>query len=188
MRYSLLESNPLFFFFFLKYSWAIRNCGLLLLRSLIDCLFGTNESKTSMEAGWDGRTTRISYSRFPALPVVLVNLLEMGQQTSGVLIGTQTAESVFPALDIIRRAGPPEAFREKLYDIIAWYLGSRIWHVREIAARTLCSFLLKPGWIEAIEILIADSKGSANKLHGALLTLKFLLERLLEVMPHLLFG
>ncbi len=141
-----------------------------------------------MEAGWDGRTTRISYGKFSALPAALVSLLEMGRQSSGVLIGTQTAESVFPALDIIRRAGPPEAFRERLYDTIAWYLGSHIWHVREIAARTLCSFLLKPGWIGPIEILIADSRGSANKLHGALLTLKFLLGRLLEVMPDLLFG
>ncbi|KAI1096449.1 putative death-receptor fusion protein-domain-containing protein [Rostrohypoxylon terebratum] len=163
--------------------WAIRNCGLLLLRSLIDCLFGTSESKSSIEAGWDGRTIKISYHKFKALPELLVGLLEMGQQSTGVLIGSQTAESVFPALDIIRRAGPPEEVRDKLYGIIAWYLGSRIWHVREIAARTLCSFLLKPGWTESIAHLLQDCGSSANKLHGALLTLKFLLERLVEVMP-----
>ncbi|KAI0145897.1 hypothetical protein F4776DRAFT_382398 [Hypoxylon sp. NC0597] len=163
--------------------WAIRNCGLLLLRSLIDCLFGTSESKTSIEAGWDGRTVKIPYHKFKSLPALLVSLLEMGQKSSGVLIGTQTAESVFPALDIIRRAGPPEEFRGKLYGIIAWYLGSRIWHVREIAARTLCSFLLRPGWLESVADLINGSGTSANKLHGALLTFKFLLERLAEVMP-----
>ncbi|XXH04700.1 Mitochondrial import inner membrane translocase subunit tim23 [Hypoxylon texense] len=163
--------------------WAIRNCGLLLLRSLIDCLFGTSESKTSIEAGWDGRTVKIPYHKFKALPALLVNLLEMGQQSKGVLIGSQTAESVFPALDIIRRAGPPEEFRERLYDIIAWYLGSHIWHVREIVARTLCSFLLKSGWLESVEYLLANCGTSANKSHGTLLTLKFLLERLVDVMP-----
>ncbi|KAI0383072.1 putative death-receptor fusion protein-domain-containing protein [Hypomontagnella monticulosa] len=163
--------------------WAIRNCGLLLLRSLIDCLFGTSESKTSIEAGWDGRTVKIPYHKFKTLPALLVSLLEMGQQSSGVLIGTQTAESVFPALDIIRRAGPPEQFRDKLYDVISWYLGSRIWHVREIAARTLCSFLLKPGWLGHVAGLLTSSGTSANKLHGALLAFKFLLERLIEVMP-----
>ncbi|KAI0013683.1 putative death-receptor fusion protein-domain-containing protein [Xylariaceae sp. FL0662B] len=163
--------------------WAIRNCGLLLLRSLIDCLFGTNESKISIEAGWDGRTIKIPYHKFRALPMLLINLLEMGQRSAGVLLGTQTAESVFPALDIIRRAGPPEEYRDKLYDTIAWYLGSRIWHVREIAARTLCSFLLKPNWVESIRGLLASSGNSANKLHGSLLTLRFLLERLVEVMP-----
>ncbi|KAI1492500.1 putative death-receptor fusion protein-domain-containing protein [Biscogniauxia mediterranea] len=168
--------------------WAIRNCGLLLLRSLIDCLFGTNESKTSMEAGWDGRSIRIPYHKYKALPELLVNLLELGKESPGILLGSQTAESVFPALDIIRRAGPPEAFRERLYDIIAWYLGSNIWHVREIAARTLCSFLLKPEWLEPIETLIWGSGTSANKLHGVLLTLKFLLERLFEVMPEQLSG
>ncbi|KAI0840628.1 hypothetical protein F5Y06DRAFT_308806 [Hypoxylon sp. FL0890] len=168
--------------------WAIRNCGLLLLRSLIDCLFGTSESKMSIEAGWDGRTVKIPYHKFKSLPTLLVNLLQMGQQSSGILIGTQTAESVFPALDIIRRAGPPEEFRDKLYDIIAWYLGSRIWHVREIAARTLCSFLLKPGWLGSVSDLITSSGSSANKLHGALLTFKFLLERLADVMPDQLSG
>ncbi|KAI0603419.1 putative death-receptor fusion protein-domain-containing protein [Biscogniauxia sp. FL1348] len=168
--------------------WAIRNCGLLLLRSLIDCLFGTNESKTSMEAGWDGRSIRIPYHKYKALPELLVNLLELGKETSGILLGSQTAESVFPALDIIRRAGPPEAFRERLYDVIAWYLGSHIWHVREIAARTLCSFLLKPEWLGPIETLVRESGTSANKLHGVLLTIKFLLERLFEVMPDQLSG
>ncbi|KAI1393468.1 putative death-receptor fusion protein-domain-containing protein [Hypoxylon trugodes] len=163
--------------------WAIRNCGLLLLRSLIDCLFGTSESKLSIEAGWDGRTVKISYHKFKALPALLVSLLEMGQNSSGVLIGSQTAESVFPALDIIRRAGPPEEFRDKLYDIIAWYLGSHIWHVRDIAARTLCSFLLKASWLESITTLLASSGASANKLHGVLLTIKALIERLAEVMP-----
>ncbi|KAI1331267.1 hypothetical protein F5Y16DRAFT_395706 [Xylariaceae sp. FL0255] len=168
--------------------WAIRNCGLLLLRSLIDNLFGMNESKLAMEVGWDGRTIRISYNKYKALPDLLINLLELGKQSSGLVMGTQTAEAVFPALDIIRRAGPPDGYRDKLYDCIAWYLGSRIWHVREIAARTLCSLLLTPTWLVSIEPLLAASSNSANKLHGALLTLKFLLERLLQVMPEQLRG
>ncbi|KAI0808471.1 putative death-receptor fusion protein-domain-containing protein [Xylaria sp. FL0064] len=163
--------------------WAIRNCGLLLLRSLIDNLFGTNENKLAMEAGWDGRTIRISYHKFEALPSLLINLLELGKQSSGTTIGTQTAEAVFPALDIIRRAGPPEGYREKLYDIISWYLGSHIWHVREIAARTLCSLLLTPSWPQQVEALINNPDQSSNKLHGSLLTLRFLLERLVQVMP-----
>ncbi|KAI0440175.1 putative death-receptor fusion protein-domain-containing protein [Xylaria telfairii] len=164
--------------------WAIRNCGLLLLRSLIDNLFGTNENKLAMEAGWDGRTVRISYHKFGALPSLLVNLLELGKESSGITMGTQTAEAVFPALDIIRRAGPPEGYFQKLYDIISWYLGSHIWHVREIAARTLCSLLLTSTWLQSIELLVVGVGESSNKLHGALLTIRFLLERLLQVMPN----
>ncbi|KAK8049245.1 hypothetical protein PG994_010975 [Apiospora phragmitis] len=148
--------------------WAIRNCGLILLRSLIDCLFGTNESKSSMEAGWDGRTTRIAWHKYKDLPAVIVNLLELGQPSStspqGVVV---TAESVFPALDIIRRAGPPEEFKVTLFGLVASYLDSRFWH---------------PDWIQPVRVLLSESH-SANRLHGTLLTFKFLLERLRDVMP-----
>ncbi|KAH8198105.1 hypothetical protein TruAng_007726 [Truncatella angustata] len=168
--------------------WAIRNCGLILLRSLIDTLFGTSESKTSMEAGWDGRTTRLAWHKYDSLPLLLVNLLKSGQTTQDVSKGMVRAESVFPALDIIRRAGPPQEFKSELYGVVAWYLGSPIWHVREIAARTLCSFLLQADWLGRIRTLLQKSYSSANKIHGALLTLKFLLERLLEAMPDKLFS
>ncbi|KAI1268651.1 hypothetical protein F5Y18DRAFT_376294 [Xylariaceae sp. FL1019] len=163
--------------------WAIRNCGLLLLRSLIDNLFGTSESKATTEAGWDGRAIKISYHKYKALPELLMNLLDLGKESSGMTMGTNTAEAVFPALDIIRRAGPPEGYRDKLYNIVSFYLGSRIWHVREIAARTLCSLLLVPTWFEAVESLVNEPNAAANKLHGALLTLKFLIEKLLQVSP-----
>ncbi|KAI0166428.1 hypothetical protein GGR57DRAFT_496690 [Xylariaceae sp. FL1272] len=163
--------------------WAIRNCGLLLLRSLIDNLFGTSESKATTEAGWDGRTIKISYHKYKALPELLMSLLDLGKESCGMVMGTNTAEAVFPALDIIRRAGPPEGYRDKLYSSVSFYLGSRIWHVREIAARTLCSLLLVPTWFQAVESLVNEPNRSANKLHGALLTVKFLLERLHQVSP-----
>ncbi|KAK7742126.1 hypothetical protein SLS53_004712 [Cytospora paraplurivora] len=159
--------------------WAIRNCALLLLRSLMDSLFGTNETKSSMESGWDGKTLRISYTKYSSLPPILLHLLQSGQQAMepGTLTQSSAAESVFPALDIIRRAGPPESHRDELYTLIAKYLGSRQWHVREIAARTLGSFLLNEEWLSSIQALLKGSRGSANRLHGTLLTIKFFLER-----------
>lgn len=141
-----------------------------------------------MEAGWDGRTVRIPYHKFDALPSLLVDLLEMGRKSTGITIGTQTAEAVFPALDIIRRAGPPEGYRDKIYDTISWYLGSHIWHVRELAARTLCSLLLTTAWLQSIERLITNAGQNSNRLHGSLLAIRFLLERLLQVMPDQLSG
>lgn len=159
--------------------WAVRNCALLLLRSLIDNLFGTNESKTAMETGWDGRTLRLSYTKYPSLPPILLGLLRDGEQAMevGTLTQSSAAESVFPALEIIRRAGPPESHRDELYGHIAKYLGSRQWHVREIAARTLCSFLLNADWLFCVEGLLAWSRGWATRMHGALLTVKFFVER-----------
>lgn len=159
--------------------WAIRNCALLLLHALIATLFGTTESKSSMETGWDGKTLRLSYTKYATLPPILLGLLQTGERAMepSTLAQGSAAESVFPALEIIRRAGPPESHREELYGYITRYLGSRQWHVREIASRTLCSFLLGGDWVGAVKALLEKSRGSANMMHGTLLTVKFFLER-----------
>ncbi|KAG7108338.1 hypothetical protein HYQ44_012491 [Verticillium longisporum] len=170
--------------------WAIRNSGLLLLRSLIDNLFGTNESKTLIEAGWDGKASRVHYHKYPIIPVVLLNLLRSGQEVMKPSTGTIAAESVFPALDIIRRAGPPEDLRAELYGLVTEYLGSPVWHVREMTARALCSFLLHDGWLQSIQELVNGSERQrvltqANRLHGVLLTIKYVFEKLANVLPEL---
>ncbi|TQN64945.1 hypothetical protein CSHISOI_10481, partial [Colletotrichum shisoi] len=171
--------------------WGIRNCGLLFLRSLLDNLFGTNESKATLEAGWDGKTTRLQYHKYPILPSVLLNLLRSGREVMKptTLGSTIAAESVFPALDIVRRAGPPDASRDELYDLVAGYLASPVWHVREMAARALCSFLLKDDdWVAAAAAIVDTSLAAVpasrnNHIHGALLTVKAVFERLSDVAP-----
>jgi hypothetical protein len=161
--------------------WAMRNCGLLLLRSLIDCLFGTSESKISIEAGWDGRSTKLSYEKYPALPELLLSLLDNNnaEQINASAIGA--VQSVFPALDIIRRAGPPMVLRNEIETGVAAHLGSKVWHIRELAARTMCTFMLHGGWLPALKALLASSNTSTNHTHGVLMTVKFLLERRLEL-------
>lgn len=161
----------------------------MLIRSLIDCLFGTAERREEMESGWDGHSIRISYGRYPTLPGVLLSLLRPGQTEALDSEAEPTAaEAVFPALDIIRRAGPPEHLRERLYDCVVNYLSSRLWHVREMAARTICSFLLRSDWVAAIEVLIDESRGCANRLQGSLLTARYILERKMELSGSLLVG
>ncbi|KAK1995222.1 hypothetical protein LX36DRAFT_640230 [Colletotrichum falcatum] len=171
--------------------WGIRNCGLLFLRSLLDNLFGTNDSKATLEAGWDGKTTRLQFHKYPVLPGVLMNLLRSGREVMKptTLGSTIAAESVFPALDIIRRAGPPDASRDELYGLVAGYLASPVWHVREMAARALCSFLLKDDdWVVTAAAIVDDALSAApasrnNHIHGALLTVKAVFERLSDVAP-----
>lgn len=175
--------------------WAIRNCGLIFLRSLIDCLFGSHESKQMIEAGWDGKANRIPYHRYPNLPEVLHDLLKSGHRVMATTstLSAAAAESVFPALDIIRRAGPPVLLREEIQGDVAHYLSSSVWHVREMAARTLCSCLLHDKWLATIKKAYADAQqtvGGAklNYIHGVLLTLKFVFERLNEVSADQLKG
>lgn len=165
--------------------WAIRNCGLLLLRSLIDSLFGTSESKSVTEAGWDGRSIRLSYERYPSLPELLLKLLDTN--TDGTHISTTpvigSVESVFPALDIIRRAGPPAAHQGEIYKCVSMHLGSKIWHIREIAARTICTMMLHKHWLQGVLDLVESSGQSANRLHGVLMAVRFILEKRLILDP-----
>lgn len=150
---------------------------------MIDCLFGTSESKTSIEAGWDGRSTKLSYEKFPALPELLLSLLNnnVSEQMDISTIGA--VQSVFPALDIIRRAGPPTVLRDEIETGVAAHLDSKVWHIRELAARTMCTFMLHDRWLPALKALLAMSNTSTNHTHGVLMTVKFLLERRL-----VLFG
>lgn len=172
------------------FRWAIRNCGLLLLRSLIDCLFGTSESKQITEAGWDGRSIKLSYDKYPALPELLLKLLNTETSNPGEinapLIGA--VESVFPALDIIRRAGPPDSNRGEIFNQVCKHLGSKVWHVREIAARTVCTLLMQDGWPSEIRKLIDSCHESTNRAHGTLIAIRFFLERRLDLDPASLKG
>jgi hypothetical protein len=137
-----------------------------------------------MEAGWDGKSIRLSYDQYPFLPGLLLRLLDTdtnNSETSTFLIGV--VESVFPALDIIRRAGPPPTHREEIYQCVVMHLGSRLWHVREIAARTICTMLLHGGWLDAVLELNKGSPMSSNRLHGVLMAVNFILERRLALDP-----
>ena len=166
-------------------SWAIRNCGLLLLRSLIDCLFGTSESKSVTEAGWDGKSIRLAYERYPALPEILLSLMatEPNERLGHTSPQIGAVESVFPALDIVRRAGPPKRLRAEIHACIKVHLGSSIWHVRDIAARTICTLLLDERWLDGLTDLLETCSDSTNQIHGVLLATKYLLERRLELNP-----
>lgn len=157
---------------------------------MIDCLFGTSESKLITEAGWDGRSIRLSYDNYPALPELLLKLLNteisVSTEVNKPIIGA--VESVFPALDIIRRAGPPDSNREAIFDQVCKHLGSKVWHVREIAARTVCTLLMQDGWLNEIEKLMISCHESTNKAHGTLTAIRFFLERRLDVNPSSLKG
>ena len=164
-------------------SWAIRNCGLLLLRSLIDNLFGTSESKTTTEAGWDGRSMKLSYERYPSLPELLLKLLDTdtggSELVSAPTIGA--VESVFPALDIVRRAGPPTTLRDEIERCVSIHLSSKVWHIRELAARTISTFMLHEDWLPSMLTLIQSSDETINRIHGIFMAVKFVLERRLAV-------
>ncbi|PHH76949.1 hypothetical protein CDD80_1077 [Ophiocordyceps camponoti-rufipedis] len=155
-------------------TWAIRNSGLMLLRSLVDCLFGSHESRAMMEAGWDGKANRLAYHRYPGVADVLREVLVSGHET---------LESGISVLEIIRRGGPPSELEGEIEAEVRKYLACSVWQVRELAAKTLCSCLLNGPWFRAVEGLLGEAlRGkNPNQVHGALLTVKAIVERLERV-------
>jgi hypothetical protein len=163
---------------------------LILLRSIIDRLFGTSDSKAITESGWDGKSIKLLYEAYPKLAELLGNLLKVGSGTDEGLAqpALSVVELVFPALDIIRRAGPPESHRNSIYKSVSLHLGNPVWHVREIAAHTICTLMLNTKWVSSIFDLLETPTTSANRRHGVLLAVKYVLERRFALDPATAIG
>ncbi|KAK2626029.1 hypothetical protein QTJ16_004291 [Diplocarpon rosae] len=126
--------------------YPIQNCGLILFRSLADSIFGTSPSKLDIEDGWDGKSIKISYDRYPSLPETIVSLLRIG-----------TGDTVLPALDFLRRAGPPSTMKDEIEDLVSGFLGHKAWQIRETAAHTLCSLTMSKSLVETVRRLSVET-------------------------------
>ena len=129
-----------------------------------------------MEAGWDGRDVKLAYDKYPDLPALLINLLNSDLDVTS---STKTSvELVFPALDIIHRAGVPLSYLKDMRRSVVRHLGNRVWNVRERAARTL-SAITRDHWVEETIKLFQDihEETSSNHIHGVFMTAKDTLDR-----------
>jgi hypothetical protein len=150
---------------------------------LINYLVGT-QSKEKTEAGWNGGATAISYDKYPSLGELLLQLLEVASDNdSKEVISNALVETIFPVLDILRRAGPPDDLRERIVTRLFHTIGHKVWQIRELSAKTLCALIPREEWSRTIQRLIQSSGDSTgdltgeNQRHGNLLGAKLLLER-----------
>lgn len=156
--------------------WAIRNCGLMLFRSLMDRLLGSTESQNQSETG-GASVSKISWNEYPALQSIVFQLMEPVEQSSSK---TSAIESVFPAFKIIQRVPPPDDRRLEVMKRVLEFKDSTHWHVRVMAARTYASLLTESDNVcELIQNLFErDGDASSNdfpmmgqnRLHGSCLT------------------
>jgi len=157
--------------------WAIRNCGLMLFRSLIDRLLGSNESSDDFFENAIGNATRLSYDKHPGLLELIVHLL----RSSDAIIGpgddltdkkaTFTAEAVFLVLDLLRRAPPPPSIRDEIFHLVVRALGNPSWHVRAIAAHTAAAITPASHVSPQVKSLSMNTTRDRNELHGHLMCL-----------------
>ncbi|GME31296.1 Armadillo-like helical [Neofusicoccum parvum] len=159
--------------------WAIRNCGLMLFRALIDRLLGSSTTQNWKETD-RLKITRLSYEKYPNLLDIIVQLLTPRRQGAQQELTNTALEGVFPAFQILQRARPPAERRPEIQQLVFNLTASSHWHVRDMAARTLAALLGSEERVEWILALVEMPFVRQNTLHGTLSTVKYLVKEICE--------
>ncbi|KAK1057680.1 hypothetical protein LTR74_013985 [Friedmanniomyces endolithicus] len=160
-------------------AWAVRNCGLMLFRAVIDRLLGTSNAYTEAEA----RTQRrLSAEQHPQLLEVVFEQLQ--SQLEVPELASARSEGVFPALQLLERLRVPEHHINTVRQAVRALMGSPKWHVRAKAAHTYASFIGDDEAVEAFADLLRTTTESQNALHGALLCARQIDKRLILGYDH----
>jgi hypothetical protein len=168
--------------------WPIRNCSLMLFKALIERLLGSSEAQDWKERD-RAKTSRFSYDNYPSLVGMLSDLLDPegplrqsieSTPDSSSPLDLHGAEGVFPALQILRQAQPPDDTLEPIIASVEKLLRSPHWHLRDMAARTIVSLRPVHQLHTAASRLLAAASGSYNLQHGTLLAVKYMMRKLLQ--------
>ncbi|KAA8911474.1 putative death-receptor fusion protein-domain-containing protein [Sphaerosporella brunnea] len=155
--------------------WAIRNCGVMLFTALTNRLFGLRKSRNEFTSNF---TTRSFFEKYPTVRVVL---LENLRDKVGRLEGGEAAsvEMVYPALSLLARmeVAPEYEGMEEFRPLILECMRSRIWKVREMAARAFTALVGPKQAVDVIRNLLSVGPEKQNILHGNLCAVRALLER-----------
>ncbi|KAI9795321.1 MAG: hypothetical protein M1833_007233 [Piccolia ochrophora] len=152
--------------------WDVRNCGVMLFRALIDRIFGTNEAENMTKPTQQLQSSRMSYARFPNLADLLLELLDAHEEAATAdnqsHASDSIVESVFPSLEILKRAQPPGEIYQKVQSQIVHHLGSKVWLVRDMSARAYASLVPPKDASEHIRFLLEHQATAQNLCHGIL--------------------
>jgi len=160
----------------------------MLFKALIERLLGSSEAQDWKELE-RARTSRFSYDDYPSLANILTDLLnpegplkqsiENAPDSSSPL-DLHGAEGVFPALQILRQARPPESHLGVIVVSVEKLLASPHWHLRDMAARTVVSLRPVHQLYDATFALLSTQTESHNFRHGTLLAVKYMVRKLLQ--------
>jgi len=160
----------------------------MLFKALIERLLGSSESQDWKDQE-RAKTSRFSYDDYPSLVGILSTLLNPEGPLKRSMESTPEisspfdlhgAEGVFPALQILRQARPPQANLEPIVASVEKLLASPHWHMRDMAARTIVSLRLPHQLRSAILSLLHARSASHNMQHGTLLAVKYMTRKLLR--------
>lgn len=154
----------------------------MLLKALLNRLLGKNEANNSIVSAASHNTTTMLYDRFSNLPDLIVKLLQHDTQPiqgmsepahkNGSTLDIPQAQKVFPALEIIERAGMPSKHRSMIKLLLLWHLGSTVWLIRKKTAKTLSIITDASRFQVEVIGLLQDQWPTQNSLHGMLLCVR----------------
>lgn len=149
--------------------WAIRNCAVMLYTALQNRLFGTTKP-TKSKHSVSTTSAKIFFNKYKSIRGTLLDMLQ--KYVSNVDDSSSQIETIFPALALLSRLEATVGYTglEDFKPLIIACLGSRIWKVREMAARAIPPLLKDQDSISIFNELISScSVADQNKLHGVLM-------------------
>lgn len=159
-------------------SWAIRNCAVMLFTALQNRIFGTN--------GIESTPARSFFSRFVGVDDLLHDLL-VGAVENVEIVN----EVIFPILTILSRLQNVDDNSRELDRfenvLLNHCLNSKLWKVREMAARLLASILSLNSLLPIVQSLLDDcedpTSNDLNRVHGNLLAVLEIMKRIRREQP-----
>ncbi|MCJ1400930.1 hypothetical protein MMC11_004141 [Xylographa trunciseda] len=177
-----------------KNIWAIRNCGLMLLKALLTRLVGGTGmvSRSGSQSHLPGSMARKTYEKYPVLADLVLRLLQhesaVDPHADGMtvnhdkhLTAPHSIQMVFPAMEIIDRIGIAPNNELLVEQLLLTHLDSPVWNLRDKAAAILSRRMEKKALISNLYTLMEDALRQGrvlpqNALHGRLLCIKYIIE------------
>ncbi|KAJ9608869.1 hypothetical protein H2200_006640 [Cladophialophora chaetospira] len=160
--------------------WAIRNCGLMLLRACMNRL-GTSGTGQTLDpihqSEENGKTDTPSVIAFRLLDEARPLSEHDNHDT------TSATEHVFAGLDLLAHVNPEGPKAAVAREIVLQHLANPTWAVRDRAALLLATHMSSGNPItEMLTLLEEGIGGQGNSTHGTLLCCRYLMERATTVM------
>ncbi|KAK5174565.1 uncharacterized protein LTR77_001646 [Saxophila tyrrhenica] len=147
--------------------WAVRNCGLMLFRAVIDRLLGTSEAH--LDESRQASTT-ISTQDHPELLGIVLEILHASQSATH----SKGSEGVFPALQLLQSLEILASRVDEIQEVVLNLTANASWHIRDKAARVYARIAPESTSLKSVEAVLTTSTSGQNALHGALLCVKYL--------------
>ncbi|KAI4087710.1 MAG: hypothetical protein LQ344_006595 [Seirophora lacunosa] len=169
--------------------WAIRNCGLMLLKALITRMNDGTNTASSKVSSSHRRLSTLVYDKFQNVPDLLLRLLNHDDtltqesplaQSRAALPHNSVlqAQQVFSALEIIEQSGIPKRHESEIWRAVWSHVEGPVWAIREKAAKALSHLPVSNDIEQEVQRCLQDTWSTQNALHGRHLYLRFLFARI----------